>query len=104
MTRALSQHDASAGNRAYYERAEIRLGYRPDGGLDAAESALVEHFLPAAAACSISAAATAGWRSRWPRGDYPVEGLDISPSMIEEARAAAEAAGLDARFRVGDAV
>ena len=35
---------------------------------------------------------------------FQVEGLDISPSMIEEARAAAAAAGVDARFRVGDAV
>jgi ubiquinone/menaquinone biosynthesis C-methylase UbiE len=33
-----------------------------------------------------------------------VEGLDISPSMIDDARAAAAAAGVDARFRVGDAV
>jgi ubiquinone/menaquinone biosynthesis C-methylase UbiE len=37
-------------------------------------------------------------------GRHAVEGLDISPSMIEEARAAAAAAGVDARFRVGDAV
>ena len=35
---------------------------------------------------------------------YRVEGIDISPSMVEEARAAAAAAGIDARFRVGDAV
>ena len=35
---------------------------------------------------------------------HQVEGLDISPSMIEEARAAARPAGLDARFRIGDAV
>jgi ubiquinone/menaquinone biosynthesis C-methylase UbiE len=35
---------------------------------------------------------------------FQVEGIDISPSMIDDARAAAEAAGVDARFRVGDAV
>ena len=35
---------------------------------------------------------------------FAVEGLDISPSMIEEARAAATATGIDARFRIGDAV
>ena len=35
---------------------------------------------------------------------YAVEGLDISPAMIEETRAAAGALGIDARFRVGDAV
>ncbi|MDP9257828.1 MAG: hypothetical protein M3Q31_14910 [Actinomycetota bacterium] len=30
MTRVVRQHDASAANREYYERAENRLGLRPD--------------------------------------------------------------------------
>ena len=43
----VKQHDASARNRAYYERDDVRVDYRPDGGLDEAETALVERFLPA---------------------------------------------------------
>ena len=104
MTRVVHQHDASAANREYYERAENRLSFRPDGGLDTAETALTERFLPAGGTvldlgCGNGrvALALAG------RG-FAVEGLDISPSMIEEARAAATAAGVEARFRVGDAV
>ena len=72
--------------------------------MDVAESALVEHFLPAGGkvldlGCGNGRVALA----LAPLG-FQVEGLDISPSMIEEARAAATAAGVDARFRVGDAV
>lgn len=104
MTRALSQHDASAANRAYYERAENRLGYRADAGLDTAESALVEHFLPEG--CRVLDLGCGNGRVALALAalGHQVEGLDISPSMIEEARAAAEAAGLDARFGIGDAV
>jgi SAM-dependent methyltransferase len=104
VTRVVKQSDASAHNRAYYERADVRRDYRPDSGLDAAETALVERFLPAGASVldlgcgnGRAALALAG------RG-YRVEGLDISPSMIEEARAAADALGVDVRFRIGDAV
>lgn len=104
MIRVVKQHDASASNRAHYERADVRREYRADGGLDAAESALVEHFVPVGSSvldlgCGNGrvALALAG------RG-YRVEGLDISPSMIDDARAAATAQGIDARFRVGDAV
>jgi hypothetical protein len=46
MTRVVRQHDASTTNREYYERPENRLSFQPDGGLDAAETALTERFLP----------------------------------------------------------
>jgi SAM-dependent methyltransferase len=100
----VKQHDASAGNRAYYERADVRASFHPDGGLDAAETALVDHFLPSGASvldlgCGNGRAAFA-----LAAKGYAVEGLDISPSMVDEARAAAAERGLDARFRVGDAV
>ena len=50
MTRVVHQHDASATNREYYERPENRLSFRPDGGLDAAETALTSaSYRPAAA-------------------------------------------------------
>jgi SAM-dependent methyltransferase len=104
VSRVVKQHDASADNRAHYERDDIRSAYRPDKGLDAAESALVARFLPAGASvldlgCGNGRVALAlaglGYRS---------EGIDIAPSMIDEARAAAAALGVDVRFRIGDAV
>jgi SAM-dependent methyltransferase len=104
VSRVVNQHDASAENRAYYERDDVRRNFRPDRGLDAAEAALVAQFLPAAATvldlgCGNGrvAIALAGLGHR-------VEGIDISPSMIDEARAATAALGIDARFRIGDAV
>jgi ubiquinone/menaquinone biosynthesis C-methylase UbiE len=104
MTRVVHQHDASAANRDYYERAENRRSYRSDGGLDAAESALVARFLPAGGSVLDLGCGNGRVALALAARGFQVEGLDISPSMIEEARAAATAAGVDARFRVGDAV
>ena len=104
MTRVVHQHNASAANRAYYERAENRLDHRPDGGLDAAETALTEHFLPAGGTVLDLGCGNGRVALALAARGFKVEGLDISPSMIEEARAAAAEAGVDARFRVGDAV
>jgi ubiquinone/menaquinone biosynthesis C-methylase UbiE len=104
MSRVQSQHDASAANRAFYERAQNRLDYRPDAGLDAAERALVEHFLGGGGRVLDLGCGNGRVALALAALGYEVEGLDISPSMVEEARAAAEAAGIDARFRVGDAV
>ena len=47
LARVVKQHDASARNRMHYERTDVRGEYRADAGPDAAESALVERFLPA---------------------------------------------------------
>jgi ubiquinone/menaquinone biosynthesis C-methylase UbiE len=100
MSRVVHQHDASATNRGYYERAENRASA---SGLDAAEAALTERFLPAGGA--VLDLGCGNGRVALALADrYSVEGLDISPSMIDDARAAAAAAGVDARFRVGDAV
>ena len=104
MTRAVQQHDASAVNRAHYERPENRLGYSAEAGLDAAESALVEQFVPRAGTVLDLGCGNGRVALALAERGYNVEGLDISPSMIEEAQAAAAAAGVDARFRVGDAV
>jgi ubiquinone/menaquinone biosynthesis C-methylase UbiE len=104
MTRVVRQHDASAANREYYERAENRQSYRPDGGLDAAESALVERFLPPGGTVLDLGCGNGRVALALAARGFQVEGLDISPSMIDEARAAAAAAGVDGRFRVGDAV
>jgi SAM-dependent methyltransferase len=104
MTRAVRQHDASAVNRAYYERPENRLDYRPGAGLDAVENALVERFLPGAGRVLDLGCGNGRVALALSERGYVVEGIDISPSMVEEAREAAAAAGIDARFRVGDAV
>jgi SAM-dependent methyltransferase len=104
MTRVVQQHDASAINRAYYERPETRLAYRAEAGLDAVESALVEQFLPSAGTVLDLGCGNGRVALALAERGYDVEGVDISPSMIEEARAAAAAAGVEARFRVGDAV
>jgi ubiquinone/menaquinone biosynthesis C-methylase UbiE len=104
MTRVVRQHDASAANRDYYERAENRVGYRPDGGLDAAEAALVDRYLPAGGKVLDLGCGNGRVALALAARGFRAEGLDISPSMIEEARAAATATGVDARFRVGDAV
>ncbi|MDX6631724.1 MAG: hypothetical protein QOH00_3970 [Gaiellales bacterium] len=104
MTRVMHQHHASAANREYYERSENRRSYRPDGGLDAAESALVERFLPPGGTVLDLGCGNGRVALALVAREFHAEGLDISPSMIDEARAAAAAAGVDARFRVGDAV
>ena len=104
MRRVTDQDDASARNRAYYDRADVRSGYGPDRGLDGAEAALVEAFLPAG--CRVLDLGCGNGRialALAARG-YAAEGLDISPSMIAEARAAATSAQADVRFEVGDAV
>jgi SAM-dependent methyltransferase len=67
VNRVVSQHDASAANRAYYERAENRLNYRPDGGLDAAEDALLDRFLPAGGIVLDLGCGNGRWHSRWRR-------------------------------------
>ncbi|HET6171174.1 MAG TPA: methyltransferase domain-containing protein [Gaiellales bacterium] len=104
MTRVVQQHDASAANRDYYERAENRRIYRPDGGLDAAEAALVERFLPAGGTVLDLGCGNGRVALALAARGYAAEGLDISPSMIEEAQEAAAASGADVTFRIGDAV
>jgi ubiquinone/menaquinone biosynthesis C-methylase UbiE len=104
VRRVTDQHDASARNRAYYDRADVRSEYGPDRGLDGAEAALVDAFLPAG--CSVLELGCGNGRialALAARG-YAAEGLDISPTMIAEARAAASTAHADVRFEVGDAV
>ena len=100
----MKQHDASARNRAHYERDDVRAGYHADGGLDDAESALVERFL--LPSCSVLDLGCGNGRVALALAakGYAAEGLDISPTMVEEARSAAAALGVDVRFRVGDAV
>ena len=100
----MKQHDASVGNRAYYERADVRAAYHPEGGLDAAETALVDQFVPAGASVLDLGCGNGRVAFALAAKGFAVEGLDISPSMIDEARAAAAGLGIDARFRIGDAV
>jgi ubiquinone/menaquinone biosynthesis C-methylase UbiE len=104
MTRVVHQHDASAANRDYYERAENRLRFRPDEGMDAAEAALTERFLPPGGRVLELGCGNGRVALALAARGFAVEGIDISPAMIDEARAAATAAGVDASFRVGDAV
>ncbi len=104
MSRVVKQHDASAHNRAYYERDDVRSAYRPDTGLDAAESALIARFLPAGASVLDLGCGNGRVALALAALGHRAEGIDISPSMIEEARAAAATLGIDARFRIGDAV
>jgi len=104
VSRVIHQRDASARNRAHYEQAENRLEYHAGSGLDAAETALVEHFVPAGSSVLDLACGNGRVAFALAERGYRVEGLDISPSMIEEARAAASQRGVEARFRVGDAV
>jgi ubiquinone/menaquinone biosynthesis C-methylase UbiE len=104
MGRVVNQHDASAANREFYERAENRASYRPDAGLDAAEAALTEHFLPDGGTVLDLGCGNGRVALALAARGFRVEGIDISPSMVEDARTAAAAAGVDARFRVGDAV
>jgi SAM-dependent methyltransferase len=100
----VKQHDASARNRAHYERDDVRAGYHADGGLDDAETALVERFLlPNCSALDLGCGNGRVALALAAKG-YAAEGLDISPTMVEEARSAAAARGVDVRFRVGDAV
>jgi ubiquinone/menaquinone biosynthesis C-methylase UbiE len=104
VRRGTEQHDASARNREYYERANVRSEYGSERGLDGAEAALVDAFLPAG--CSVLDLGCGNGRIALALAaqGYAAEGLDISPSMIAEARAAATAAHADVRFEVGDAV
>jgi len=104
MSRVVHQHDASAANRAYYERAENRLGFQADAGLDVAENALAERFLPAGGTALDLGCGTGRVAIALCERGFRAEGIDIAPSMVDEAREAAAAAGVDARFRVGDAV
>ena len=100
----MKQHDASVGNRAHYERADVRASYRPDSGLDAAEMALVDRFLPPGSSVLDLGCGNGRVAFALAAKGYAVEGLDIAPSMIDEARSVAAELGVDARFRVGDAV
>ena len=100
----MKQHDASAGNRAHYERADVRAAYHPDGGLDKAEAALVDQFLPPGSSVLDLGCGNGRVAFALAARGFAVEGLDISPSMIDEARDAAGELGADARFRIGDAV
>jgi SAM-dependent methyltransferase len=101
---AVRQHDASAYNRVHYERDEVRREYPPDVGLDAAETALVERFVPEGSLVLDLGCGTGRVAFALAARGYRVEGLDIAPSMIEDARANAGSLGVDARFRIGDAV
>ena len=76
----------------------------PTEGLDAAEAALVERFLPPGSTVLDLGCGNGRVALALAERGYTVEGLDISPAMVEEARAAADAVGVDARFRIGDAV
>jgi SAM-dependent methyltransferase len=104
VRRVTNQDDASARNRAYYDRPEIRSGYDPDKGLDAAEAALVARFLPAGGSVLDLGCGNGRFALALAALGFAAEGLDISPPMIAEAEAAAAAAGADVTFRVGDAV
>jgi ubiquinone/menaquinone biosynthesis C-methylase UbiE len=104
MSRVIHQRDASARNRAHYEQAENRLEYHSGSGLDAAETALVQQFVPAGSFVLDLACGNGRVAFALAERGYRVEGLDISPSMIDEARAATAERNVDARFRVGDAV
>jgi ubiquinone/menaquinone biosynthesis C-methylase UbiE len=103
-SRVVTQHDASARNRAYYERDDVRARYRSDGGIDAAETAVVERFLPPGSAVLDLGCGNGRVALALARRGYAVEGLDISPEMVAEARVAADDLGVEARFRIGDAV
>lgn len=104
MRHVADQDDASSRNRAYYDRAEVRRDYGPDRGLDEAEAALVDAFVPPGSSVLDLGCGNGRIALALAARGYAARGLDISPSMIDEARAAATAARADVPFEVGDAV
>ena len=87
----------------FYERPDVVRRYS-QVGLTAAEAALARRFFPRAT--SVLDVGAGGGRTAiaLAQQGYHVTGVDLSSSMIEQARAEAERAGVDARFVEGDAV
>jgi ubiquinone/menaquinone biosynthesis C-methylase UbiE len=92
-----------ASVKDFYERPDVVRKYGRIG-LTAAEAALARRFFPLGA--SVLDVGAGGGRTAiaLAQQGYDVTGLDLSSSMIEQARAEAVRANVGARFVEGDAV
>ncbi|MGW1975599.1 class I SAM-dependent methyltransferase [Streptomyces sp. NPDC001889] len=94
---------------AYWDAAAARFDEEPDHGLwapgtHAAWAGRLASWLPPGPADVLDAGCGTGSLSRLPAGaGHRVTGVDLSPRMVERARAKLAAAGLRADFLVGDA-
>lgn len=87
--------------RDHYERPETVAAYR-GGGLSAAETALIDRYLPAGAVLDVGTG-TGRVALALARRGLTVTGIDISEAMIAAAKENAVGLGLQAEFVVGDA-
>ena len=88
----------------FYERPDVVRKYG-QVGLTAAEAALARRFFPRGSVRSSTSEPAAGRTAiALAQQGYDVTGVDLSSSMIEQARAEAARVHVDARFVEGDAV
>jgi ubiquinone/menaquinone biosynthesis C-methylase UbiE len=92
-----------ASVKDFYERPEVVRKYG-QVGLTAAEAALARRFFPRDASVLDVGAGAGRTAIALAQLGYDVTGVDVSASMIEQARAEAARVDVDARFVEGDAM
>lgn len=94
---------------AYWDAAAAGFDAEPDHGLRAGEtraawSDLLNSWLPSGRSCVLDVGCGTGSLSELlAESGHRVTGVDLSPRMVDRARAKLSAAGLSGRFLVGDA-